>query len=84
MARIAAQQDLMVLVCGEIASHPIYATLLVGMGFSHLSMNAYAIPEIKKKLRGISYQQSREMLREVLKLSSLEEIQAYVGQSPPD
>lgn len=84
VARIAAQQDLMVLVCGEIASHPIYATLLVGMGFSHLSMNAYAIPEIKKKLRGISYQQSREMLREVLKLSSLEEIQAYVGQSPPD
>ena len=84
VARIAAQQDLMVLVCGEIASHPIYATLLVGMGFSHLSMNAYAIPEIKKKLRGISYQQSREMVREVLKLSSLEEIQAYVGQSPPD
>jgi phosphotransferase system enzyme I (PtsI) len=84
VAQIAAQEDLMVLVCGEIAAHPIYATLLVGMGFSHLSMSAYAIPDIKKKLRRISYQQSREMVSEVLKLSSLEDIQAYVARSLPD
>ncbi len=84
VAQIAAQKDLMVLVCGEVASHPLYATLLVGMGFRHLSMNAYAIPEVKQKLRGISYHQSREMLSEVLKLPSLEDIQAYVGQTLPD
>ena len=68
VAQVAAQEDLMALVCGEIASHPIYATLLVGMGFRHLSMNAYAIPEIKQRLRKISYHQSREMLIEVLSL----------------
>ena len=82
VAQVAAQEDLMALVCGEIASHPIYATLLVGMGFRHLSMNAYAIPEIKQRLRKISYHQSREMLIEVLKLSTLEEVEAYLGQTP--
>ena len=73
----------MALVCGEIASHPIYAILLVGMGFRHLSMNAYAIPEIKQRLRKISYHQAREMLIEVLQLSTLEDIEAYLGQTPP-
>ena len=81
VAQVAEQKDVMVLICGEVASHPIYATVLVGMGFRHLSMNAYAIPEIKQRLRGISYHESREMLIEVLKLSALEDIEAYVGES---
>ena len=81
VAQVAAEEDVMVLVCGEIASHPIYATLLVGMGFHHLSMNAYAIPEIKKRLRKISYHQSQEMLNEVLHRSTLEEVEAYVDQA---
>ncbi|MDA2933534.1 phosphoenolpyruvate--protein phosphotransferase [Acidobacteria bacterium AH-259-D05] len=80
MAQVVAKQDSMVLVCGEIAAHPIYATLLVGMGFQHLSMNAIAIPEIKQRLREISYLESREVLTEVLKLVTLEEIEAFVSQ----
>ncbi|MEE8350357.1 MAG: phosphoenolpyruvate--protein phosphotransferase [Acidobacteriota bacterium] len=81
VAQVAAQQDMMALVCGEVASHPVYAALLVGMGFRHLSMNAYAIPEIKQRLRQISCQRSQEMLMEVLKLSSVKDIEAYVGQA---
>ena len=81
VAQVAAEEEVMTLVCGEIASHPIYATLLVGMGFHHLSMNAYAIPEIKQRLRKISCHQSQEMLSEVLQLTTLEEVEAYVDQA---
>jgi phosphoenolpyruvate-protein kinase (PTS system EI component) len=44
-------------------------------------MNAYAIPQIKQRLRKISYQLSQELLSEVLQLSTLEEVEAYVDQA---
>jgi phosphotransferase system enzyme I (PtsI) len=83
VAQVSEQEDVMALVCGEVASHPIYATLLVGMGFRHLSMNAYAIPEMKQRLRKISHHQAREKLIEVLKLSALKDVEAYLGQAVP-
>lgn len=84
VAQVAAEGGTMALVCGEIASHPIYANILVGMGFQHLSMNAFAIPEIKRRLRAVSYLESREILAEVLKLATLEEIEAYVNRRVKD
>lgn len=41
-------------VCGAMASDPIAAVLLVGMGLRHLSMEASAIPEVKAALARIS------------------------------
>ncbi|OGS28291.1 MAG: phosphoenolpyruvate--protein phosphotransferase [Elusimicrobia bacterium RIFOXYB2_FULL_48_7] len=44
-----------VTVCGEIASDPVGASLLVGLGIQSLSMNPSAIPEIREALSGKYY-----------------------------
>ncbi len=38
-------------MCGEMAGEPLYAYLLLGLGLDELSMNATAIPRIKRILR---------------------------------
>jgi phosphoenolpyruvate-protein phosphotransferase (PTS system enzyme I) len=40
-------------MCGEMAGDPLYAVILLGMGFKHLSMNVAAIPWVKKAIRSL-------------------------------
>ena len=78
IARVAGTQGRTTLVCGEIASHPLYAYLLIGMGFQHLSMNPFSIPELKKAVRNISYLEARQTVDRLLKLSTIKEVEAFV------
>ena len=78
VARVAEGEDSMALVCGEIASHPVYARLLIGMGFRHLSMSPFAIPEVKQRLRETSYLEACAMVEDVLRQPTLSEVESYV------
>ncbi len=69
-----------VAMCGEMAGEPAYTMILVGMGLDELSMNPLAIPRVKKIIRGVTLKESRSLLDDVLALSSLEEIKAFVGE----
>jgi phosphoenolpyruvate-protein phosphotransferase (PTS system enzyme I) len=57
-------------MCGEMASYPLYAPLLLGMGLTELSMNPAAIPAVKRMIRAVSAADSREAAREALKQPS--------------
>ena len=81
VAQVAAEQGVMALVCGEVASHPVYARLLVGMGFRHLSMNPFAIPGVKGRLRETSCLEAGALVKDVLKQATLEEVENYVNES---
>jgi phosphoenolpyruvate-protein phosphotransferase (PTS system enzyme I) len=48
-----AGKKLPVSVCGEMASHPLHALLLVGLGVRELSMAPSAIPRVKAALRAV-------------------------------
>ncbi len=78
VAQVAAAEGVLALVCGEVASHPVYACLLIGMGFRHLSMNPFAIPEVKGRLREISSLEAGDMVEDVLRQATLEEVEDYV------
>ncbi len=54
VARTAAQFDLDLGVCGELASVPLGACLLVGLGYRKLSVSLSALPEISDLLRHVS------------------------------
>lgn len=54
-------------ICGEMAGDPIAAILLMGMGFDSLSMNATNLPKVKWILRQLSFDKSKEILKDVLK-----------------
>jgi len=51
-------------VCGEIASHPLTAGILVGIGVNVLSMNAAAVPVVKDAIsKRTTFQLGRIFLR---------------------
>lgn len=61
-------------ICGELASEPLAAPLLLGMGFDALSMNSSAIPRIKWVIRHFTLKRARELLSEVLTLENATQI----------
>lgn len=56
-------------VCGEMASDPIYVSLLLGMGASSLSVIPSMLPEIKYLMRNMDMDAIRELVQEVLLLN---------------
>ncbi|MBI1784327.1 phosphoenolpyruvate--protein phosphotransferase, partial [Candidatus Sumerlaeota bacterium] len=68
-------------VCGEMASNPRTALLLVGMGIDELSMGALSIPEIKHLLRNTRLSEARRVASEIYALGSSEEIRTRVEEA---
>jgi len=66
-------------VCGEIASDPVGAMVLVGLGVDELSMSPWAILEVKKILRSINWQDAREAALEALDAPGSKEVRAILN-----
>ena len=65
-------------MCGEMASDPNAAVLLLGMGISELSMSAPSIPRVKEKIRSISSIKAKEILADVMKMEDGDQIKEYL------
>jgi phosphotransferase system enzyme I (PtsI) len=74
----ARAQGIPVSVCGEMAADPRLALLFVGMGVDELSMSPVALPEMKRLVRAVSYEEARQCARDALRLGTAEEIHAWV------
>lgn len=55
-----------VAVCGEMASDPVLAILLIGLGVDELSMTPNQIPQIKYVLSQVNIQDARALAKDVL------------------
>jgi phosphotransferase system enzyme I (PtsI) len=60
-------------LCGEMAGEPLYTPILLGLELDELSMNAYAIPRVKKIIRGLEQSYCKELLAEALTKDSAKE-----------
>jgi phosphotransferase system enzyme I (PtsI) len=67
-----------VAVCGEMAGDPLYTPILLGLGVDELSMNALAVPVIKRIVRHASMEEAQEFARHALQYGTVEEVNAYV------
>lgn len=56
----ADRKGISVAVCGELASDPDAAELLVGLGLRDLSMSPSSIPDVKARLRSRTFAEMRE------------------------
>lgn len=74
------RNDIWVGICGEMASNPMSVVLLLGMGLDELSVSPVSILEIKKFLRTISYDESRLVTNNALKLNTGQEINDYLNR----
>lgn len=60
--------------CGEMASHPWAAMILVGMGYERLSVDRHAIPIVKWTLMQCSGERLREFAARVMRATSSAEV----------
>jgi len=65
-------------VCGEMASDPRLALLLVGLGIDELSMNPASIPAVKAMLAAHSLGETQEFARRALQATTLAEVQRVI------
>lgn len=65
-------------MCGEMASDPNAAVLLMAMGISELSMSAPSIPRVKEKIRSISSVKAKEILADVMAMEDGDDIRNYL------
>jgi phosphotransferase system enzyme I (PtsI) len=65
-----------VLLCGAMASDPMAALLLVGMGLREMSMEAAAIPEIREVLANVTLEQAERAAEDALRELTAAGVQA--------
>lgn len=68
-------------VCGEMASDPLGALLLVGLGLRDLSMEAASVAEIKETLRRVRCDEAERVARESLQLDTAERVEQHVARA---
>jgi phosphotransferase system enzyme I (PtsI) len=74
----AKAQGIWVGMCGEMASDPGFAFLLMGMGLDELSVAAVAIPEIKVLIRSATFKEAKKLAQRVITLRSTHEIRKEI------
>ncbi len=74
---VGHDHNLWVGMCGEMASEPPFALILLGFGLDEFSVSPVAIPELKKVIRSVNIEQAREVSKSVLKLSTAREIEVF-------
>jgi len=63
-------------ICGELAGDPIGAMILLGLGYSHLSMNANSMGKIKYLINSVSKHELENCVALALEANSGVEIRA--------
>src|SRR6185503_5763483 len=53
-------------ICGEMASDPRTAVLLLGLGVDELSMSSYDLPRVKAAIRSVRWERAKEVATEAL------------------
>jgi phosphotransferase system enzyme I (PtsI) len=61
-------------VCGEMASDPRHAVLLLGLGVDELSVTAFDLPRVKAAIRTVSRTQARALAEEALLMPSADTV----------
>lgn len=74
----AVKNRIWVGLCGEMASIPEIACLLVGMGMEELSMAPIAIPAVKEKIRSCNYSRLKEIAEKSLLFDTHEKVYEYL------
>jgi phosphotransferase system enzyme I (PtsI) len=75
---VAHDRGIPVSMCGEMAGEPMYTLLLLGLGIDSLSMNALALPRVKKIVRASRLEDARQMARAIESFRTAYDIEEFV------
>jgi len=78
VVKSAQDQKIDVSMCGEMASDPLHALILLGLGLRELSMHPTAIPIIKNVIRSIRIREARALVGKIRNFATEQEIREYM------
>src|SRR5580658_1226844 len=81
VALAAKAADIPLSICGAMASDPLAATLLLGLGLRELSMEGAAIPEIKETLRRVSVAECETVAHAALASDSADDVEGLLARA---
>lgn len=67
-------------MCGEMAGDPAATLILLGMGLDEFSMSASSIPQVKKIIRSVTYEEAKMIADQALTMNTGNEIRAMVKE----
>ena len=68
-------------MCGEMASDPIYAIVLLGLGLEIFSMNPSSVPVVKNVVRAVRVRDCKRIAEIALQKKTAQEIEEFVIES---
>jgi len=78
----ANKNNIPVSVCGDVASEPLYASLLIALGVSTLSMVPHKILLIRKHIHDLNFSYINTLKDELLLLENRNDVQALLTKTP--
>ncbi|MBU0568557.1 hypothetical protein KKC52_11025 [bacterium] len=76
----ASNQRKKVTICGEAASDPVWALLLIGLGVRSLSMQPSSIPLVRDRIIEAEYEELKEVARQAMEAHTINEVYAITRQ----
>ncbi|MBB5336217.1 phosphoenolpyruvate--protein phosphotransferase [Pectinatus brassicae] len=67
-------------MCGEMASDPMAAVILMAMGITELSMSAPSIPRVKELIRKVSMAEAKEAMNKIMEMEHASDIKEYLQE----
>ncbi len=83
LGRAAQTAEVPLELCGEMASDPVQAVALIGLGIRVLSLAPGSIPLVKNAVRSIEVARLTVLMSQALKLSSASEVEELLAQELP-
>jgi phosphotransferase system enzyme I (PtsI) len=77
---VAEERGIDAAVCGEMASHPLMAVALLGLGLRQMSVNPRAVAAIKRVFRAVSAERAREAATKALNAPNAAEAEAILSR----
>ncbi len=74
----ATENNIELVMCGEMAGDAINIPVLLGLGLTNLSMNSGAIPVIKKMVRSMNVAKAQKDVQVILGFQTVQEIVDYI------
>lgn len=65
-------------MCGEMSGDPVLTPILLGLGIDEISTSPLMLPEIKRIIRSMSFDESKKIVHHVLDLPTGQEVVKYL------
>ena len=65
-------------MCGEMSGDPVMTPILLGLGIDEISTSPLMLPEIKKIIRSMTFEESKKIVQHALELPTGQEVIKYL------